>query len=169
MMPLLHRAILLMIALAAIGCSESMPTAPSAVDPTASASMTPVPAPVSQTLTGTWTGAGQKFTVTQNGSSATGMSAPATTDLGNGVTLTESAMIAGTVSGLNVTLQMNERVIINESGTMTTCAASHSFTGALSGNTLSGTMAVTSPLSCGGASPSIVVPQVSGPVTYTRQ
>jgi len=168
MMRLLRGAVLLTAALQAVACSESTPTAPTAVNGNAM-STPPVPAPVSQTLTGTWTGAGQRFTVTQIGSSATGMLAQSMTSLGNGITVIETATITGSVSGINVTLQMSNRFIVNEAGTAMNCTAAHSFTGALSGNILSGILTETAPFTCAGASPSIVVPQVSGAVTYTRQ
>jgi len=151
-----------------MACSESMPTAPSAVDPTTLSSI-PVPAPVSQTLTGTWTGAGKTFTVTQNGAAATGMIAPVTINLGNGVTLTDSTTISGTVSGVSVTLQMIERIGIRGLGAPMICTAGHTFTGALSGNTLSGTMAaVTIPWDCDADMSAFSVSQVNGPVVYIR-
>jgi hypothetical protein len=169
MTPFFRIAFLLTTAVALVACSESIPTAPSAVDPTLLSTTTPVPAPVSQTLTGTWTGAGQTFTVTQIGSSATGMIAPATTNLGNGVTLTESTMITGTVAGLGVTLQLNDRINITGMGATINCTVGHTFTGRLAGNTLSGTMAAgTTPLECGNDSPTFAVPEINGPVVYMR-
>lgn len=129
---------------------------------------TPVPAPVSQTLTGTWTGAGQTFTVTQNGTSATGMIAPTTVAVGNGTTLTGSTIITGTVSDIYVTLLMNDRILIRGGGATITCTAAHAFTGTLSGNTLSGTMVETTAMNCGGDAPAFTVPNIDGPVVYTR-
>src|ERR1044072_5171429 len=127
--------LLLPAAPAAVACGESSPTAPSSIDataPTAVSTTMPTPAPVSQTLTGTWTGAGQTFTVTQNGASATGMIAPASTSVGDGITLTESTTINGSVSGANVTLQMNDRIAINGRGATVNCTAGHNFPGPLS-------------------------------------
>jgi len=166
-----HPAVLLTTALAAVACGESSPTAPSAVDPTspvATAMTAPMPAPVSQTLTGTWTGSGQTFTVTQNGNSATGMIAPTTTAVGNGTTLTGSTTITGTVADVNVSLQLADRMIVRGAGTTTTCTAGHAFIGTLAGNTLSGVMTGTTPLSCNGDVPAVAVPEVLGPVVYIR-
>src|SRR5262245_24975498 len=65
----------------------------------------PFPAPVSQTLTGTWFVGDRRFmTLTQNGASVTGMPAPQTFDAGNGVIVSESGLISGVVEGDNVTL-----------------------------------------------------------------
>ena len=168
----LPAAALLVTALAALACSESSPTAPSAMDPTApveTSTVVPTPAPVSQTLTGTWTGAGHTFTVTQIGNAAVGMIARRTMVIGEGVTLTESTTITGTVIDATVTLQMTDRATINGPGMTTDCAAGRMFIGALSGNSLSGTLAPTAPLNCGNDPHGTVSPKFIGPVVYTRQ
>ena len=158
----------------AAGCSGS-PTAPSvadAIEPVATP-LAPTPAPLSQTLTGTWYLDGRNFmTLTQNGASVTGMPWPATFDAGNGVTIAESGFISGAVAGDNVTLALTDRLTVNGMGPRLICTAGSTFTGVLSGNTLSGTMiAGTTPISCGRgvAVPALALPTLSGPTTYTRQ
>lgn len=158
----------------AAGCSGS-PTAPSAVNATDSVStaQAPTPAPVSQTLTGTWYLDGRNFmTLTENGASVTGMPSPATFDAGNGVTVAESGIISGTIAGEHVTLTVTDRIIVNGMGPRLICTAGRTFTGVLSRNTLSGTMhAETTPLSCGSGVdvPALTLPTLTGPAIFTRQ
>jgi len=158
----------------AAGCGGS-PTAPSAVsatDPLVTMTF-PTPAPVSQTATGTWYLDGRNFmTLTQNGSTVTGMPAPATIDVGNGITVTESGFINGVVAGDTVTLALIERLTVNGMGPRLICTAGHTFTGVLSGSTLSGVLiAAATPLSCGSgvAVPAIALSAPNGPTTFTRQ
>ena len=93
-----------------------------------------------------------------------------TTDIGSGLTLTERTTITGTASGDNVTLLLNDRITIAGMGVTMNCTAGYTFTGAVSGNTLSGTIvAGTPPLNCGTEVPTVPIPIISGPVTYTRQ
>ena len=168
----LGTAVLLTAALGIAGCSDASPTGPTSLDPTAPVSTItalPSPAPVSQTLTGTWSGAGQTFTVTQNGSSVTGMIARRTTVMDEGVTLTESTTITGTVSDAAVTLQMTDRIVISGPGVTMNCTAGHTFIGTLSGNSLTGSVATTASLNCGNDPPAIILPDFNGPVVYTRQ
>jgi hypothetical protein len=131
----------------------------------------PFPAPVSQTLTGTWFFGDRRFmTITQNGASVTGMPSPAEFETG-GITVIESGLITGVVDGNRVTLALTDRITLTGTGLGTVCTASHSFTGVLVGNTLSGTMiAQITPLTCAAdiATPAIDLP-VSGPTIYTRQ
>lgn len=169
-MTLLRNAVLITGVMAVIACGRSSPTAPSIIEPAATATTMIMPAPVSQTLTGTWTSGGQTFTVTQDGTSATGMIAPMTASVGNGITVTESATISGAVAGSSVTLHLDDRIAIDGPDETLKCVAGHTFTGQLSGNTLSGTMnAGTTPLHCDNGEPSVPLPQLDGPVTYTRQ
>lgn len=171
-LPLLLRlAVLITASLIAIACSTALPTAPSDMNPTspvATTMTTPVPAPVSQTLTGTWTGNGQTFTVTQNGTLATGMIAPRTTAVGSGETITRSTTIIGSVADLDVALEMTDRIVLRGTGTVITCTAGHAFRGTLAGNTLSGIMVDTTPFNCDGDAASVAVPHINGPVVYTR-
>jgi hypothetical protein len=153
----------------AAACGES-PTAPTStallIDPTASA----FPPPVSQTATGTWFLDGRRFmTITQNGSSVTGMPSPAEFDA-DGVTVTESGLITGVVNGDHVTLALTERITLSGTGPGAICTAAHAFAGELAGNTLSGTLTEITPLTCdaGVDTPDIELP-VSGPTIYTRQ
>jgi len=158
--------------LLAAGCGES-PTAPSptaATDPAASVFTTaPYPAPVSQTLTGTWFLGDRRFmTLTQNGDSVTGMPSPVTVDAGGGVSVTESGLISGVVDGERVMLTLTERISMSGFGVI--CTAGHTFSGVLAGNTLSGTITQTAPRTCGaGVNPPDLEPIPGGPVTYTRQ
>src|SRR6185503_13096578 len=63
--------------LLAAGCGE-LPTAPSSTEPTTGTFTEPYPAPVSQTATGTWFLGERRFmTLTQDGTSVTGMPSPA--------------------------------------------------------------------------------------------
>jgi len=158
----------------AAGCSGS-PTAPSALNATDPVSTTPAPtpAPVSQTLTGTWYLDGRNFmTLTQNGASVTGMPSPSMFEAGNGVTIAESGIISGTIAGENVALTVTDRITVNGIGPKLICTADHTFTGVLSRNTLSGTMlAATTPLSCGSGVdvPALALPTPTGPAIFTRQ
>jgi hypothetical protein len=111
------------------------------------------------------------MTLTQNGMSVTGMPAPALFDAGNGVVVSETGLISGMVEGDTVTLALIDMLTVS-GATGAVCTASHSFTGTLIGNTLSGTMmAFTTPLVCGPGNdlPDIDLPTVSGPAIYTRQ
>jgi hypothetical protein len=140
------------------------------MDPTASVFTAPYPAPVSQTATGTWfLGARRFMTITQNGTSVTGMPSPAEFDAG-GRTVTESGLITGVVDGDRVTLALTDRITVTGTGPGVTCTAGHAFTGVLAGNTLSGTLTEISPLTCdaGADMPDIDLP-ASGPTVYTRQ
>lgn len=158
----------------AAGCSGS-PTVPSAVNATDPVSTTPAPtpAPVSQTLTGTWYLDGRNFmTLTQNGASVTGMPSPAMFDAGNGVTVAESGIISGTIAGEHVMLTVTDRITVTGRGPRLICTAGHTFMGELSRNTLSGTMlAATTPLSCGSGVdvPALALPTLTGPTIFMRQ
>ena len=164
----------LLVCTIAAGCGGS-PTAPSALNATDAVSLSsaPSPAPVSQTLTGTWYLDGRNFmTLTQIGSAVTGMPAPSTFHAGNGMTVSESGMISGEVSGENVTLAVIERLTVSGTGPRLICTAGHTFTGVLRGNTLSGDLtAAVTPLSCGSGVPvpAIELPAPSGPINFTRQ
>ena len=133
----------------------------------------PFPAPVSQTLTGTWfVGDRRVMTVTQNGTSVTGMPAPVIFDAGNGVIVSESGLISGAVDGDNVMLAITDLITVSGMATGGVCRAARTFKGTLIGNTLSGTMtAGTMPLTCapGIELPDIELPDMNGPVMYTRQ
>ena len=112
------------------------------------------------------------MTLTQNGTSVTGMPAPAVFDAGNGVIVSESGLITGVVEGDNVTLAIVDLVTVSGPKGGAACAAGHTFVGTLTGNTLAGTMtAGTTPFTCGpGAeTPDIELPATSGPAIYTRQ
>jgi len=174
-MALLRRIGLSALACAiAAGCSGS-PTAPSAVSATDPVSTTPAPtpAPVSQTLTGTWYLDGRNFmTLTQNGASVTGMPSPSVFEAGNGVTVAESGIISGTIADEHVTLAITDRIAVNGVGPRVICTASHIFTGVLAGNTLSGKMlAATTPVTCGSGVdlPALAIPTLIGPTTFRRQ
>jgi len=159
----------------AAGCGGS-PTAPTATgltDPIGTVvTPPPFPAPVSQTLTGSWYVGDRRFmTVTQNGTSVTGMPAPITFDAGNGVIVSESGLISGAVDGDHVTLALTDRITVSGLPAGAVCTAGRTFRGTLTGNTLSGTMTETLPLTCGPGvgMPAIELPNTSGPVMYTRQ
>jgi hypothetical protein len=159
----------------AAGCGGS-PTAPTATGPADPIGIvnTPstFPAPLSQTLTGSWYIGDRRFmTVTQNGTSVTGMPAPITFDADNGVIVSESGLITGAVEGDNVMLALTDLVTISGIAAGVVCTAERTFRGTLSGSMLSGTMSAGTPLTCGSGveMPAIELPDTSGPVTYTRQ
>ena len=109
------------------------------------------------------------MTITQNGTSVTGMPSPAEFDA-DGSTVTESGLITGVVDGNRVTLALTDRITVSGTGPGGICTAAHAFTGVLAGNTLSGTLTEITPLTCdaGVDMPDIEMP-VSGPTIYTRQ
>jgi hypothetical protein len=158
------------------GCGGS-PTAPTAAGPTDPIGIVmappPFPAPVSQTLTGSWYVGDRRFmTLTQDGTSVTGMPAPVTFDAGNGVIVSESGLISGAVEGDNVMLALTDVITVSGMAAGAVCTAGRTFRGTLTGNTLSGTMtAGTTSLACspGVEMPAIELPDTSGPVSYTRQ
>ena len=163
------------VGLATAGCHLEAPTAPSSfgvpTDPVAISSSTPVPAPVAQTLTGTWYLDGRNFmTVTQDGGAATGMTVPTTIDGAQGFAGTWRGVISGTVSGTMVTLQIRSVTRVSGPGASMTCTSGDSFAGTLSGSQLSGTYrAGTTAFDCGGTLPPIALSPLSGPMTFTRQ
>jgi hypothetical protein len=157
----------------ASGCGGS-PTAPGPTDPIVTvATLRPFPAPVSQTLTGTWyVGDRRVMTVTQNGRSVTGMPAPIIFDAGNGVIVSESGLISGAVDGDTVMLAITDVITVSGMAAGGVCRAGRTFNGTLIGNTLSGTMtAGMMPFTCapGIELPDIELPDMNGPVIYTRQ
>jgi hypothetical protein len=158
--------------LAAPGCGGS-PTAPSATaaptDPTVAASPA-FPAPVSQTVTGTWFLGGRNFmTLTQDGASITGMEVPFVVNAGQGITSNGHATISGTVSGEDVTLQLSNVFIINSPGPAVSCTRGDTFAGTISDNTLNGIYTPgTTALSCAGVPP-MALATIDGPTTFTRQ
>lgn len=159
------------LACLAAGCG-SLPTAPSALaaptDPVAAAPQ-PLPAPLSQTLTGTWfLGAENFMTLTQDGLWITGMERPSTQTIG-AVTTTSRATISGTVCGDAVTLERAVVFVISAGERRMSCTATDTFAGTIAGNTLSGRYtAATTALACNDAPP-IVLKTIDGPTTFTRQ
>ena len=160
----------------AAGCggSPTAPTSTALTDPSGTAmAPPPFPAPVSQTLTGSWYVGDRRFmTLTQNGTSVTGMPAPITFEAGDGVIVSESGLISGAVEGDNVMLALTDLINVSGMAAGAVCTAGRTFRGTLVGNTLSGTMtAGTMPLTCGAGVelPAIELPDTSGPVIYTRQ
>ena len=169
-MAMLMRPGLAVLACLAAACGSS-PTAPSAIAPTDPVAVAPVatPAPVSQTLTGTWYLGAQNFmTLTQDGLSITGMERPSSSTAG-AVTAITRATISGTVCGDVVTLHRSVVVVISVNDQRMTCAGDSTFAGTISGNTLRGTYtAGTTPLHCS-AEPPIALTTIEGPATFTRQ
>lgn len=156
--------------LSAAACGDmGSPVGPTPVSIATPAASTPSPAPVSQTVTGTWYGIGRSFTVTDIGTGVTGMLREQTTEV-DGVTLTETADITGSISGSSVTLRFTEQIVVNGTGVTCTCATGYTFTGTLAGNSLSGMLTADTPsLECGHSAHVLPVPQPSGPATYVRQ
>jgi len=157
------------LGVAAAGCNGMSPTAPS--DPVATVSMAqPFPAPVSQTVTGTWFLDAQNFmTLTERDASVTGMEAPFTLSAGPGITATRRGMISGTASGAEVTLTLANTVTITDGSTTTSCSGTDTFSGTVVGSRLIGTYrSGTSAYRCT-ASPPVPLPAIDGPITFTRQ
>ena len=164
------------LAIAALACLTAAcggsPTAPTAImvstDPVAVAD-TEASAPVSQTLTGTWFLGTQNFmTLTQDGLWITGMERPTST-IDGGVQTTTRVTISGTVCGDAVTLQRSVAVFITVNDRQMSCNGEGTFTGTISGNTLSGIYtARMTPLNCS-AEPPIALTTIEGPATFTRQ
>jgi hypothetical protein len=100
----------------------------------------PTPAPVSQTLTGTWFRRTQHHDADAERHVGDGHAVAVTFEAGNGVTVAESGIISGTIAGEDVALTVTDRLTINGTGLRLICTAGRTFTGVLSGNTLSGTM-----------------------------
>jgi hypothetical protein len=160
--------LLALAGLVAAGCGAS-PTAPTPIA-TTEGTPAPVPAPVSQTLTGTWSSGRHRFTVTQIGTAATGMTVPYRTELEGPITVVETGIISGAVSGDNVTLDIDDRYAVSGEGLSTTCRAGHRFIATLSGSTLSGILvAGTTAFTCDSDAPPIPMPTLSQPMTFTRQ
>jgi len=149
-------------------CGSSSPTAPSTIA-TMAVSTPPFPAPVSQTMTGTWTAGDIRFTVAQRDESFTGMVTPFTIELAGPVTVDDTAVVNGTVSGSAVTFTQSDRITITGRGVKMACTAGATFKGTLAGNTLSGIVIPGPPVTCGDDEPPVTVPVVSGLVTFTRQ
>jgi hypothetical protein len=156
------------LAVVAAACGGSSPTAPTPIA-AAAAEVVPFPAPVSQTMTGTWTANGWRFTVAQRDNTFTGMVTPFTLELDGRITVDEYANVNGVVSGNDITFTQSDRITIQGPGLVLQCTAGATFRGTLSGNTLSGTMIPGPPIDCGEDDPPVAVPVVSGPITFTRQ
>ena len=154
---------LLALSVASIGCGGgSSPTAPSPVATTA-------PAVATANVAGTWEASGTAFmTITQAGATISGTQLPITMDLG-GITAVITGTVTGTVSGANVTLSLQDIVTVRRPGDTMTCRGADSFTGQVSGDTLSGVfISSTTRYVCDRGIP-VPTPQVSAPMTFTRQ
>jgi hypothetical protein len=162
------------LAVAAAACNMTPPTAPSSfgvpTDPVAISASTPLPAPLTQTVMGTWYLDGRNFmTVTQDGRSVTGMTVPMTIDEGRGFRADWRGVISGTVSGLSVTLQIAAASRVTGMGLTMTCTSTDTFAGTLSGSRLIGSYRAGTTFDCGGTLPPIAVAPLDGPVAFTRQ
>lgn len=160
---------------ATAACHLASPTAPSGfgvpTDPVAISSSTPLPAPLTQTLTGTWYRDGQNFmTVTQDGPTASGMTVPVTLESGRGFTSAWRGVITGTVIGDHVVLHITTTIRITGPANAMTCRSADTFIGTLAGSQLSGAYnAGTSAFDCGGTQPPVDLSPLNGAVTFTRQ
>jgi hypothetical protein len=159
--------------LAALAARCASPTAPSSIasptDPIV-AGAAPFPAPVSQTLTGTWfLGARNFMTLTQNGSAVTGMEVPFVVNTGGTITSSGRATISGSVDGDHVTLRMSNVFLIDSPGPAASCTRGDTFAGTITGNTLDGIYTPgTTTLTCAGVPP-IALATLEGSITFTRQ
>jgi hypothetical protein len=109
------------------------------------------------------------MTLALNGTNVTGTHLPQTIDLGGGLIGLFSGTITGSASGANVNLTFQNTMTVRGFGDALTCRGGDSFAGQLSGNTLNGTFSSgTTPYMCDGGIP-LPTPQISGPMTYTKQ
>jgi hypothetical protein len=129
----------------------------------------PFPAPVSQTMTGTWTSGKVRFTVAQRDDAFSGMVTPFTFELAGTIRVDESASVNGTVAGDAITFTRNDRITLTGPGLSLACTAGATFTGTLTGNTLRGVVIPGPPVECGDDDPPVTVPVMDGEVTFTRQ
>lgn len=175
MMQRLRSGCLLTLAIASIACGGggSNPTAPTAAAPPAAATPAPAPAPAPPpvTLTGSWlmgTTPPPYMTLTQNGTTVTGTQ-PTTMIEVFGVGSTIIGTVTGTVSGTSVNLTFQVTLTARGFGDTLVCRGTDTFSGQISGNTLTGTFAYgATPYLCDGGIPfPLVIPPV--PVTFARQ
>jgi len=108
------------------------------------------------------------MTLTQGGTAVTGTQLPQTIDLGGGLVALFSGTITGSTSGANVNLTFQNTMTVRGFGDALTCRGVDSFTGQLSGSTLTGTFSSgTTPYVCDGGIP-LPTPQTSGPMIFTK-
>lgn len=108
------------------------------------------------------------MTLTQNGSAVTGNLVQQTVDLG-GFTTTFNGTISGTVSGTDVSLTSQLTFVTRGLGDALTCRGGDSWSGTISGSTLTGTFRPQSTAYvCDGGIP-FPLTYPSGPMNFTRQ
>jgi hypothetical protein len=167
-----YRTAFVALGLATAGCSGNALTAPSsaASDPVTVVTTPPLPAPVSQTLTGTWFLDSQNFmTLTERDATVTGMEAPSTKHTAQGLMSTRRGVISGTVSGTDVVLTFALTVTVSDGRITSSCSGTDTFAGSISGNTLAGIYkARTADYRCGSVAHA-VLPTIDGPISFTRQ
>lgn len=112
--------------------------------------------------------AGRTISAAQCGKCHQGPSIGATIDLGGGLIALYSGTISGSASGASVSLSFQNTMTVRGFGDALTCRGGDTFTGQLSGSTLSGTFSSgTTPYLCDGGIPP-PTPQVTGPIVYTK-
>jgi hypothetical protein len=161
-MPRLFVAVAMVAGVLVTGCAGgvSSPAAPTAVAGTA---------PPTTRLTGRWMTNGTPFmTLTQDGSAVSGTSGPVTLDLGGAVSVTVG-IVTGTTSGANLNLRLQNTVTVQLGNDSVICRGADSFSGQQSGDTINGMLiSTTTPYACDRSVP-YPLPQLSAPMTLTRE
>lgn len=90
----------------------------------------------------------------------------------NDVRVTDGGTVAGTLSGSAVTLTLTDTITISGLGVTVNCSMGSTFTGTVSGTTMTGNLvAGSTPMNCGGdvSLGTIYTPPISGPGTFYKQ
>lgn len=111
------------------------------------------------------------MTLDQDGNTIVGIQATAVRNGGNGVLITTSGLVSGTVDGNTITLYLSDTVIVAGLHSVSSCTSDDVFVGEISGNSISGTLrAGTTGLTCGGDTVSVPIPppHTTGPASFTK-
>lgn len=108
------------------------------------------------------------MTISQAGTTVTGVQLPAAIEVG-GMTTVTTGTVTGSVSGDAVSLRLHDTVTVTRRGETVICRGVDSFTGQVSGDLLNGILiSGTTRYVCEGGM-SLPTPQISGPMTFTRR
>lgn len=120
-------------------------------------------------IAGTWdNGHGAIMTISQTGTSVTGIHLPSTIELGSTTAVT-TGTVTGIVSGNSVALQFHETVTVLSRGETVNCRGGDSFTGQVSSDLLTGVLISGTTRYICERGRSLPTPQISGPMIFTRQ
>jgi hypothetical protein len=159
-MPRLFFAVAMVASVAVAACAGGVPSpsAPTAIDST----------PPTTRLTGRWMNNGTPFmTLMQDGSAVSGTTGPVINDLGGVVSVTVG-IVTGTTSGASLDLRLQNTVTVQSGNNTVICRGADSFSGQQSGDTINGMLiSTTTPYACE-RSAAYPLPQLSAPMTLTR-